>query len=274
MEINIKKLFEERRSPDLVSSKLLYLSTWRYCLSLYNPGKSDSPSVQSWGAVYYFAFSPDGVPNFPLAKELESESADQSVGLRAPSTEYRAYHDRQILEERQHATKQEWQVIKRKIVEDIPPPVATKAPDNNISKPSANQPRPSMTLAFPVVAKPQDNDVANPNTNQLTASTSFPSPTVTKPRGNDTPKPSINKAGVSSKTSSPPAVTKPPGTDALQQNPINQPSPRNTRSPWPFGVPFAFGGVAGQSAGSPLFAPDRGRGRGRGRGRDDRFLPY
>jgi hypothetical protein len=39
MEINIKQLFEERRSPDLVGSKLLYLSTWRDCLRLYNPGK-------------------------------------------------------------------------------------------------------------------------------------------------------------------------------------------------------------------------------------------
>ncbi|KAK0741523.1 hypothetical protein B0T18DRAFT_420297 [Schizothecium vesticola] len=228
MEINIKQLFEERRSPDLVGSKLLYLSTWRDCLNLCNP---------------------DGVPNFPLAKELESESADQSadqsVCLRTPSTEDRAYHDRQILEERQHAAKQEWQVIKRKIVEDIPPPVGTQIPGHKIPKPSANQPRPSTTLAFPAVAKPQDNYVPNPSANQPAASTSLPSPTVTKPQSNDTPKPSINKAGVSSKTSSPPVVTKPPGTDTPQQNPINQPSPHNTRSPWPFGIPFAFGGMAG-----------------------------
>lgn len=146
MEINIKQLFEERNSPDLVGSKLLYLSTWRECLKLYNPGKSEFPRLlPSLGAAYQFFLSPDGVPNFPLAEELESELTDQSVCLRAPSTEYKAYHGRQILEERQRAANQEWQVIKSKVVEHLLPPVATQLPGTTPhSPPPTNMAHPQL----------------------------------------------------------------------------------------------------------------------------------
>lgn len=190
MEINIKQLFEERRSPDLVGSKLLYLSTWRECLKLYNPGKSEFPRPPSiLGRCLPILSLPRRGPQFPLGRRARVRVTDQSVCLRAPSTEYKAYHDRQILEERQRAANQEWQVIKSKVVEQLLPPVATQLPGNNTPQPTANQHDPSTTLASPAVNKNKDSDDMKPNSNPFAARTNLPSPIAIKPLGTDTPQP-------------------------------------------------------------------------------------
>lgn len=81
MEINIKQLFEERRSPDLVGSKLLYLSTWRECLKLYNPGKSEFPRPPSiLGRCLPILSLPRRGPQFPLGRRARVR-VDGPVGV-------------------------------------------------------------------------------------------------------------------------------------------------------------------------------------------------
>lgn len=254
------------------------------------------PSISS-GAVYQLFLSPDAVPSFPLAKEIESESAAQSVCPRAPSTEYKAYHDRRILEERQRAAKQEWQVIKSNVVEDLPPPVATQIPSNDTPKTGSNKPSASNTLASPAVTKLQGSDLPKPSAKKSSASNTPASPAVTKVQGNGIPKPSANPA-VPPTSLAFPTATKP------QKKDTPNPSIKETGEPWvdmdqfmiefmgprgrqpspKFNRPNAppntghLGSsvqtipsgevVLEQSDGSPFVA--RGRGRGRGR----KFHPY
>lgn len=158
MEVKIKSLFQLHRSPDLVSSKFLYLCTWASCLKLYNPGESPSFLASSCGRYLPTRFLPRRSSQLPPGERAQVRVIEP-VGLPSgPLDRVQSIPRSSILEERQRTTKQEWQVIKSKVVEDLPPPVVTQIPSNDTPKPSSNKPSASNTPASPAITKPEGND--------------------------------------------------------------------------------------------------------------------
>lgn len=71
MEVKIKSLFQLHRSPDLVSSKFLYLWTWASCLKLYNPGESPSFLASSRGRYLPTRFLPRRSSQLPPGERAQ-----------------------------------------------------------------------------------------------------------------------------------------------------------------------------------------------------------
>lgn len=190
MEINIKQLFEERNSPDLVGSKLLYLSTWRECLKLYNPGKSEFPRPPSiLGRCLPILSLPRQGPQFPLGRRARVR-VDGPVGVPSRPLD-RVQSIPRSPDPRGTSTRRQSGVAgyQEQGRRASSAPGRDTAPGHNTPQPTANQHGPPTTLASPAVNKNKDSDDMKPNSNPFAARTSLPSPIVIKPPGTDTPQP-------------------------------------------------------------------------------------